>query len=179
MRRIVAPKLCSRKNNSCVRANKEWPSTRPNSARCGKRLRDCGRSAWLATRPTRRHRPPTGRVSRNTAKHPKRACCRAPLRPCKPAAASVASSIGSIIEGSSGLTRVEIGQMRISSAGKGASETYSEGVWLDPNSYSFLWSLGCANMSVGPTCTAMPTRAPHTSIRGTGFMECQGGIIPA
>lgn len=63
MRRIVAPKLCLRKNSSCVRTNKQRPSTRPNYARCGKRLRDCGRSAWLATPPTRRHRPPTGRCS--------------------------------------------------------------------------------------------------------------------
>src|SRR6266481_3003513 len=52
----------------CVRASKQWPSTRPNSARCEKRLRDCGHSAWLATPPTRRHRPPTEGVSRNTAK---------------------------------------------------------------------------------------------------------------
>ena len=74
MRRIVAPKLCSRKNGSCVRASKQWLNTRPNCARCEKRLRACGRSAWLAMPPTRRHRPPTGRLSRNTSKHPKRAC---------------------------------------------------------------------------------------------------------
>src|SRR6516162_3838941 len=52
-----------------MRASKQRPNTRPNCARCGKGLRDCGRSAWLATPPTRRHRPPTERVSRNTAKH--------------------------------------------------------------------------------------------------------------
>src|SRR5262249_51780948 len=67
MRRIVAPKLCSRKNNSCVRTNKQWPSTRPNFAPCGKRLRDCGRAAWLGTPPTRRHRSPTARCSKLTA----------------------------------------------------------------------------------------------------------------
>jgi len=81
MRRIVARKLCSRKNNSCVRASKQWPSTRPNCARCEKRLRDCGHSAWLTPPPTRRHRPPTEgcRVTRQS--NPKRACRHAPRRP--------------------------------------------------------------------------------------------------
>jgi len=59
MRRIVAPKLCSRKNSGCVRASKQWPSTRPNCSQCGKRPRACGPYDWLATPQTRRRRPST------------------------------------------------------------------------------------------------------------------------
>jgi|SRR5262249_31321156 len=91
MRRIVAPKLCSRKNSGCVRASKQWPSTKPNCSRCGKRLRVCGRSGWLVTPPIRRHRPPTSTVGRNA---------RAPscLADSCFAPGVVANSIGSITD---------------------------------------------------------------------------------
>src|SRR5262245_8106633 len=62
MKRIVAPKLCSRRNSSCVMVSKSWPSTRPNCARCKKRLHDCGHSGWLATPPIRTQPSLNGRA---------------------------------------------------------------------------------------------------------------------
>ena len=76
MTRIVAPKRCLRNSNR-LPVGKQWPSTKPNCARCGKRLSGCGRSGWPATLRT---------TGRRAAERARRNCSPTRPNPCLPPA---------------------------------------------------------------------------------------------